>query len=154
MDRLLPAILPSIDFPRALYRGWYMSAVAVVEWHGVPLNAWWLKRLRKHWEESKARAIVEVDKDFGVYEGGSFREDHFWWIPCYEGVTVGHYLKSGNPELTDEVFREMSRIIPEIAPLRELRHMLSGSTSQRAYGWDRQPQSLPGLTLRGKDWPE
>ena len=124
LDGLLPAILPSIDFPRAMYRGWYTIAVAAVESYGVPINTWWLKRLRKHWKELKLRAITEIDKDFGVYEKGSFRIDRF-----VEYLNRNRYswplLKSGKPELTDKVFKEMARIIPTIAPLRELRHMVS-----------------------------
>jgi hypothetical protein len=36
LQRLLPAMLPHIDLPRALLRGRYMAAAAVMEWNGVP----------------------------------------------------------------------------------------------------------------------
>ena len=38
LARLLPAMLPKIDLPRALLRGRYMSAVARMERNGVPID--------------------------------------------------------------------------------------------------------------------
>jgi DNA polymerase I len=38
LARLLPAMLPKIDLPRALLRGRYMAAVARMEWNGVPID--------------------------------------------------------------------------------------------------------------------
>jgi hypothetical protein len=36
LARLLPAMLPRLDLPRALLRGRYMAAAARMEWNGVP----------------------------------------------------------------------------------------------------------------------
>ena len=41
-----------------------------------------------------------------------------------KGILWTH-LESGRLDLSDQTFREMSKIVPEIAPLRELRHALS-----------------------------
>ena len=38
LERLLPAMLPKIDLPRALLRGRYMYAAARMEWNGVPID--------------------------------------------------------------------------------------------------------------------
>jgi DNA polymerase I len=38
LERLLPAMLPHIDLPRALLRGRYMGNLAVVESNGVPID--------------------------------------------------------------------------------------------------------------------
>src|SRR5262249_48747722 len=38
LARLLPALLPQIDLPRALLRGRYMAAVARIEWTGIPCD--------------------------------------------------------------------------------------------------------------------
>src|SRR5262249_7791477 len=46
LARLLPAMLPHIDLPRALLRGRYMTAVARMEFAGVPIDTHALKRLR------------------------------------------------------------------------------------------------------------
>ena len=38
LARLLPAMLPHIDLPRALLRGRYMAAAAAMEHNGVPID--------------------------------------------------------------------------------------------------------------------
>src|SRR5262249_28035833 len=50
LARLLPAMLPRLDLPRALLRGRYMAAAARMEWAGVPLDTEALARLRQNWE--------------------------------------------------------------------------------------------------------
>lgn len=67
LARLLPAMLPSIDLPRALLRGRYMAAAARMEWGGVPIDTLTLDRLRRHWLPIQSRLIAEVDKDYHVY---------------------------------------------------------------------------------------
>jgi hypothetical protein len=67
LARLLPAMLPHIDLPRALLRGRYMAAAARMEWTGVPLDIAALARLRASWERIKGRLIMVVDEDYGVF---------------------------------------------------------------------------------------
>jgi hypothetical protein len=67
LARLLPAMLPRIDLPRAVLRGRYMTAVARMEWNGVPLDVDTLARLRGRWERIKGRLIEEVDRDYRVF---------------------------------------------------------------------------------------
>jgi hypothetical protein len=67
LARLLPAMLPRIDLPRALLRGRYMAAVARMEWAGVPIDLDTLARLLRSWSHIKARLIAAVDADFGVF---------------------------------------------------------------------------------------
>ena len=49
LERLLPAMLPRIDLPRALLRGRYMAAAAAMEFAGVPIDTAMLALLREHW---------------------------------------------------------------------------------------------------------
>jgi hypothetical protein len=65
--RLLPAMLPKIDFPRALLRGRYTAAAARMEWAGVPVDVETLDWLRKGWDKIKRRLIAAVDADYGVF---------------------------------------------------------------------------------------
>jgi hypothetical protein len=67
LARLLPAMLPRLDLPRALLRGRYMAAAARMEWVGVPLDVEALARLRDGWGRIKGRLIEEVDRDFRVF---------------------------------------------------------------------------------------
>jgi hypothetical protein len=74
LARLLPAMLPRIDFPRALLRGRYMAAAALMEWAGVPLDTDALARLRGGWECIKGRLIEKVDSDCRVFVPAGRRE--------------------------------------------------------------------------------
>src|SRR5262249_1889016 len=77
LARLLPAMLPKIDLPRALLRGRYMAASARMERAGVPIDTQTLALLINHWEEIQDELIAEIDASYGVYEGKSFRTDRF-----------------------------------------------------------------------------
>ncbi len=57
-----------IDWPRALLRGRYMKAVAVMEQNGVPIDLAIHQQLVAGWDDLKARLITAVDADFGVFE--------------------------------------------------------------------------------------
>ena len=123
--RLLSAMEPRLDLGRALLRGRYMSAVAAMEYHGVPLNVERLRQLIASWEPIQDRLIARIDHQFqGVYDGRTFKLDRF----------EQYLVRSGNPrprlgssqlDLRDSTFREMSRVYPAVAPLRELRYALS-----------------------------
>ena len=67
LERLLPRMLPDIDLPRALQRGRYMRAAAVVEFTGVPIDMDKLNELRAHWDDIKEHLIADVDRDYGVF---------------------------------------------------------------------------------------
>src|SRR4249920_2607340 len=72
LERLLPAMLPRIDLPRALLRGRFMKAAAAIEWNGTPIDMATLKLLRGHWTGIQDELIAGIDHDYGVYEGRSF----------------------------------------------------------------------------------
>src|SRR5262249_48496552 len=50
LTRLLPAMLPRIDLPRALLRGRFMRAAALIEHNGIPVDGETLAALDQHWE--------------------------------------------------------------------------------------------------------
>jgi len=66
LERLFWKMLPSLDLPRAIFRGRYSAAVARMEWTGVPIDVGALATLRERWDDIKDRLIAEVDRDFGV----------------------------------------------------------------------------------------
>jgi DNA polymerase-1 len=127
LERLLPAMLPHIDLPRALFRGRFMGALAVVENYGVPIDVPTISLAQKHWTDIQDDLIAEVDADYGVFDGRTFKEERF------EAYLERHNipwprLESGRLDLDDSkrhVFRDMAKIYPNISPLRELRHALS-----------------------------
>jgi hypothetical protein len=124
LARLLPAMLPRIDLPRALLRGRYMAAAARMEWTGVPIDTGTLARLRTGWEGIQEALIERIDAQYGVYEGRSFRRDRFAAYLERSGIPWPR-LPSGDLALDDKTFREMAKSHPqEIGPLRELRYSL------------------------------
>jgi hypothetical protein len=77
LARLLPAMLPQIDLPRAIYRGRYMAAVASIEYTGVPINLPLLERLRERWVAIQDQLITKIDAHYGVFEGRTFKVNRF-----------------------------------------------------------------------------
>ena len=124
LARLLPALAPGIDLPRALLRGRYMAAVSAMEYAGVPIDTATLDLFRRHWAAIQTRLISEIDADYGVFEGGTFKADRFaaWLVET--GIPWPR-LESGRLDLSDDTFREQARIYPQVSPLRELRNALS-----------------------------
>jgi DNA polymerase-1 len=124
LERLLSAMWPDIDLPRALLRGRYMAAAAAIEHTGVPIDVPMLDRLRDGWTGIQDQLIADIDVEYGVFDGRTFKHDRFAvWLsrngipwPC---------LDSGRLDLEDSTFRQMAKAYPQIAPLRELRSSLS-----------------------------
>jgi DNA polymerase I len=122
-DGLLPAMLPKI-LPRALLRGRYMVASARMERSGVPIDTDTLALLRRHWTDIQDRLIADIDRDYGVFDGRTFKADRFasWLIKA--GIPWPR-LESGKLDLSDNAFRDMAKAFPIVSPLRELRAALS-----------------------------
>ena len=124
LERLLPRMLPEIDLPRALQRGRYMRAAAAMEYAGVPIDVDTLKELRDHWEDIKEQLIADVDRDYGVFDGTTFKTTLFEEYLIRQGIPWPR-LPSGRLALDRDTFKEMGRGYPIISPLRELKHALS-----------------------------
>jgi hypothetical protein len=124
LARLLPKMLPSLDLPRALLRGRYMRAVAAMEHVGVPIDKAMLGRLTSSWEGLKGRLIEAVDRDYGVFEGSTFKSQKFAAWLATAGIAWPR-LTSGVLALDDDTFRLMAKAHPAVAPMRELRSSLS-----------------------------
>jgi hypothetical protein len=124
LDRLLPEMLPKIDVERALLRGRYMKAAAHIEFNGVPVDEQSLGKLLLHWDRLQDELIASVDRDYGVYDGRTFKANRFAEYLARRKI-AWPILPSGRLDLSDDTFRDMIRSYPELAPLREVRVMLS-----------------------------
>src|SRR4029077_21045706 len=113
LERLLLAMLPRIDLPRALLRGRFMKAAAAIEWNGTPIDMATLDLLRSHWTGIQDELIAEIDRGYGVYDGRSFRRE-LWrkWL-AREGIPWPT-LESGQIDLSDNTFRQMARSYPAV----------------------------------------
>jgi DNA polymerase I len=155
LARLLPRMLPHIDFPRALIRGRYMAAVARMESTGVPIDVPALARIRRQWQSIQDRLIERIDQDFHVYDGRTFKAERFGAWLAQRGIAWPR-LPSGALSLDDDTFREIAQSHPEISPLRELRVALSQMRlNELAVGSDGRNRCLlsPFASRTGRNQP-
>jgi len=124
LERLLPAMLPRIDLPRALLRGRYMKAAATMEWNGTPIDTDMLALLREKWADIQDQLIAAIDADYGVFEGRTFKRDRWEQYLIKHGIPWSR-LDNGALDLSDDAFRQMAKAYPQVSPMRELRSALS-----------------------------
>ena len=124
LGRLFSTMFPRIDLPHALLRGRYMSAAAMVEWAGTPIDTEMLTLLQERWTDIQDQLIAEIDRDYHVFDGRTFKADRFEQLLATKRIPWPR-LESGNIALDDETFRQQAKAHPFISPLRELRSSLS-----------------------------
>jgi DNA polymerase I len=124
LERLLPAMLPRIDLPRALLRGRYMKAAATMEHNGTPIDTATLRLLRQYWTGIQDNLIAGIDADYGVFGGRTFKADRWENYLVKHGIPWPR-LESGRLDLSDDAFRQMAKAYPVVSPMRELRSALS-----------------------------
>ena len=150
-----PELFESPRLGQALLRGQYTQAVANMEWRGIPIDQAMLSDFRKHWTEIQSRLITEVDQDFGVYEGRTFRQSRF-----------ADYLKrhdipwpttpTGRLALNDETFSDMCKAYPLLRNLKDLRHALGQlRLNDLAVGSDGRNRTLLSMfsSITGRNQP-
>ncbi len=125
LDNLLTAMQDQIDWPRALLRGRYMQAVSRIQMVGVPIDTEALGKLQTHWLAIQDQLIADIDSEYGVYDGRSFKIKRWESYLVANGIPWPR-LESGQLDMCDGTFREMARTYVEVAPIRELRSALSG----------------------------
>ncbi len=123
LARLLPAMLPHIDLPRALLRGRYMVAVAKIERTGVPIDVETYDKFKDNWNRVLEIVIRELDV-YGLYECGTFRLWRFreWLVGADRAWP---YLDSGSLALDGAMFEMMADLDAAVEPVARLRAMLS-----------------------------
>jgi hypothetical protein len=124
LDNLLTAMHDQIDWPRALLRGRYMQAVSLIQMNGVPIDIDALAKLQTHWLAIQDQLIADIDRDYGVFEGRTFKARR-WEDYLVAKDIPWPRLESGRLDMCDATFREMARTYIEVAPIRELRSALS-----------------------------
>ena len=113
LERLLPAMLPQIDQPRAILRGRYMKAAAAMEWNGVPIDTNTLALLRAKWTEIQDQLISDIDADYGVFDGRTFKAERWEQYLVAHGIPWPR-LESGRLDLSDGAFRQMAKAHPRV----------------------------------------
>ena len=139
LDRLFPKMLAHIDVPRALVRGRYMAAAAHIERNGVPIDTTTLTRLRENWGGIQDGLIDAIDKDYGVYDGRTFKLERFERYLTLNKISWPR-LPSGQLDMKDNTFREMARAHPALRRSSELRASMSKMKSEQVRRWPGRPQ--------------
>lgn len=157
---LLTAMAPELTatsqrLGHAVWRGRYMGAVATMEHNGVPIDTRTLDVINENWLDVQDKLIIEVDRDYGVYDGRTFKMDRFAAYLAANGIPWPR-LDTGRLALDDSTFREMSRAYPKVAVLRELRHALGElRLNSLAVGSDGRNRTLlsPFRSKTGRNQP-
>jgi hypothetical protein len=124
LELLLPAMMPTLDLPRALMRGRYMKAVSHMHTTGTPIDTQMQLEIATYWDQIQDELIARIDASYGVFEGRTFKAKNWADYLQKEGIAWPR-LATGRLELTDDTFKQMARIYPKVAPIRELRSALS-----------------------------
>jgi hypothetical protein len=157
LERMWPHITATEQgLGQALLRGRYTAAVARMEHAGVPVDVHRLQLIRSHWADLKLKLIAEIDADYGVYEGTSFRSGLFAsWLQEH-GVVDWPRDPHGRLLLDKDTFKEETELHPELLPLKELRKCLSGFRLERlAIGADGRNRTMlsPFGATSGRNTP-
>jgi hypothetical protein len=125
LERMLPAIMARPNgFGQALLRGRYMVAIAKMERAGTPVDTDMLQQLRRRWVSIKQDLVVAVDKDYGVFDGTTFKAGLFAGYCADNGIDWPR-TATGQLALDRVTFRDMALRFPALEPLRDLRHTLA-----------------------------
>jgi DNA polymerase-1 len=125
--RMLPEILaPKFGLQHALLRGRYMTAVARMEFCGIPVDSELLARLQSHWPELRWRLVAAVDPGrFDCYEGTTFKQAKFARFLERVGL-LEHWprTKTGRLSTAEKEFKHQADAHPVLTPLYELHYTL------------------------------
>ncbi len=140
---------------QALLRGRYMRSVGSMQHRGVPIDLDILQYLDFHWEQIKIDLIETVNKDFGVYSDGVFKEILFEAYLAQQNIAWPR-LDSGRLMLDKDTFSSMSKRYQQVQPLHELRKTLSElKLNKLAVGQDGRNRTLlsPFAAKTGRNQP-
>jgi len=125
---LLMAMLPSImatpeGLGQAHLRGRYTAAVAHMERSGIPIDSETLVAIQDGWDMIKTQLIDEVDSQYGVFDHGHFRDGLFARYLFDQNIPWPR-TDTGLLKVDDDTFSDMTKIYPQLEPLKDLRHAL------------------------------
>ena len=155
VSTLFEAMRPELDIGRAILRGRYLCACSRIETTGIPIDRDTLTALSRDWPDARSRIIDQVDREWRVYRSGRFDEDAFNTELGRRGIDWP-LTTTGRQDLSDETWRDMARLHPQVRSLRELRSTLSTfDPSALAVGRDGRNRAplQPFSTITGRNAP-
>lgn len=113
---------PRRGLGQALYRGRYMSAVAEMERTGAPIDVPTYQQVRVHRTEVIEYLIEQGGREYGVFEGATFREGLFRKYLAEQGLldTWPRTGKRGWLSTDQDVVKDQARAHPQLENLRQL----------------------------------
>jgi hypothetical protein len=155
LRELFLAMLPTLDIPRALYRGRYAAVLSRVEHAGVPLDLVGLQALQDNWLTIRERLIQQLDRSIDVFREGRFRDD-LWqrWVAA-RGLPWPRH-RDGRLNLGASAFRRMAQLCPEVERVRALKNLLDQLRHfELPVGADGRTRWAPGAfgTVTGRNAP-
>src|SRR5665647_2599420 len=152
---LFKKMFPYIDIPRALIRGQYMETIAEMEQNGIPIDKVTLERLKANWIPIQEKLIRDINKDYGIYEGTTFKMANFEQYLNKNGI-MWPRTEKGALELKDGTFKDMVASYPQLQGLKDLRYILGQlRLSELSVGSDNRNRCLlsPFGTKTGRNAP-
>jgi DNA polymerase-1 len=128
MVRLLPKMLPDIEFDIALHRGEFVDVSARMEHHGVPMDMEIFPDLidEHAWRYVRDAMVPMIDAQYGVYVKGADGDWHFnmerFEAYCAREEIPWPRLESGKFNMKRKTFEDMTKGHPQLEQLRQLRH--------------------------------
>ena len=115
----------NLDIPRALLRGKYMAAVAMMERNGVPLDTKSFTQLKRGMDTGSLQKNItrEANRQFDVYDGVVFKLEKFEKYLRRVNMPWPR-TATGRLSLDHDTFKEQTRIFPEIQFLKDARYTL------------------------------
>jgi hypothetical protein len=128
LARVLPFLL-KVDFNVALYHGEFAAVSALMEHYGVPIDMEIFSQLADEntWGAVRDAMVPAIDAKYGVYVRGengewSFNTAQFEAYCVREGVAWPR-LETGKLNMQRKTFDAMSKGLPQLEDLRQLRHV-------------------------------
>jgi hypothetical protein len=154
LAKLLPAMLPTLDLPRALLRGRYVTAVASMEWNGTPIDVGTLDALRENWERLKGSLVERVDADFGVYVPAGVNVDSRLGSEVLR--TADDYGVKPYPlfQVAGDVWREDRAAGAELREALAAARKATGLTVNRIAKWEesgKDHSTWPGFDVQARE---
>ena len=129
LARVLPFMLRGLDLNVALYHGEFAAVSALMEHHGVPIDMEIFPQLtdENSWGAVRDAMVPVIDAKYGVYVRGengewSFNTARFEAYCVREGIAWPR-LETGNLNMKRKTFDDMSKGLPQLEDLRQLRYV-------------------------------
>jgi DNA polymerase I-like protein with 3'-5' exonuclease and polymerase domains len=126
-----------------------------MEHRGIPIDIITLHRLQHDWQELQERLVIEIDADYNVYNGLTFKTAEFERYLSEKDIPWPR-TETGRLSLSDDVFKDMTKTYPFLQGLKDLRHMLGAmKLNALAVGADGRNRTMlsPFRSKTGRNQP-